>query len=94
MAIDVETVRHVAKLARLELTGEEEVTFARQLGQILGYVEQLSRVDTQGLEPTSHSLPQVNVLRVDDPHLGLDRDDLLAAAPAAESGMFRVPKIL
>ena len=84
----------MGRLARLELTADEESTFGRQLGQILEYVEQLQAVDTSGLEPTSHSVPLVNVMRVDEARPGLPREDLLANAPLAEGGMFRVPKIL
>lgn len=89
-----DTVRQVAKLARLTLTDEEEAQFADQLGNILGYVDQLKELDTTGLEPTSHSIPLKNVLRVDHVRPGLSREDLLANAPQAEEGMFRVPKIL
>lgn len=94
MEVSKETVRHVAKLARLALTPAEEERFAAQLGQILGYVEQLKDLDTSGLEPTSHSIPLKNVLRVDDRRPGLPREKLLEAAPQSEGGMFRVPKIL
>ncbi|MBU6428624.1 MAG: Asp-tRNA(Asn)/Glu-tRNA(Gln) amidotransferase subunit GatC [Cyanobacteria bacterium REEB65] len=92
--ISPETVRQVARLARLDLTSAEETLLATQLGQILGYVEKLDSVDTMGLEPTAHCLPLVNVLRVDEPRPSLPRDELLGAAPAAEDWMFKVPKIL
>ncbi|MBM3273960.1 MAG: Asp-tRNA(Asn)/Glu-tRNA(Gln) amidotransferase subunit GatC, partial [Candidatus Sericytochromatia bacterium] len=68
--------------------------FAQQLGQILDYVEQLEKLDTEGLEPTSHSIPLHNVVRADALRPSLPREDLLAGAPQAEQGMFRVPKIL
>lgn len=92
--LDLETVRKVAKLARLALTPEEETLFAEQLGQILGYVEQLKELDTEGLEPTAHSIPLQNVMRVDSRQPSLPREELLASAPRAENGMFRVPRIL
>ncbi len=94
MEISQETVRHVAKLARLSLSPEEEALLGQQLGQILGYVDQLNELDTTGLEPTSHSIPLKNVLRADEPRPSLSREDLLANAPQTEDGMFRVPKIL
>jgi aspartyl-tRNA(Asn)/glutamyl-tRNA(Gln) amidotransferase subunit C len=94
MAIDRETVRHIAKLARLALTDEEEERFMAQLGEILGYVDQLKELDTTGLEPTSHSVPLQNVLRPDEHRPDPSPGDLLAAAPEVEQGMFRVPKIL
>lgn len=92
--LDLETVRKVAKLARLALTPEEETLFAEQLGQILGYVEQLRELDTEGLEPTAHSIPLQNVMRVDSRQPSLPREELLASAPRTENGMFRVPRIL
>ncbi|MBI6545181.1 MAG: Asp-tRNA(Asn)/Glu-tRNA(Gln) amidotransferase subunit GatC [Cyanobacteria bacterium NC_groundwater_1444_Ag_S-0.65um_54_12] len=94
MAISIETVRQVAKLARLELTGEEEERFTEQLGKILEYVAQLQEVDTTGLVPTSHSIPLRNVMRADVHVPSLPREDLLANAPETEGGFFRVPKIL
>lgn len=92
--ITKETVRHVAKLARLELTPDEEEAFTQQLGQILGYVDQLKAVDTKGVEPNLQALPLSNVLRSDEPRPSWPRDEVLANAPAAEQGMFRVPKIM
>lgn len=89
-----DTVRHVAKLARLELSEQEEAQLTEQLGAILGYVEQLNAVDTEGVEPTAHALPIANVLRSDEPHASLSRDEVLQNAPASEAGMFRVPRIL
>jgi aspartyl-tRNA(Asn)/glutamyl-tRNA(Gln) amidotransferase subunit C len=92
--ISVDTVRHVAKLARLKLSPDEEATFTDQLGAILGYVEQLSGLDTTGVEPTAHALPIHNVTRPDEPRPCLTPDEVLQNAPAAEQGMFRVPRIL
>lgn len=89
-----DTVRHVAKLARLELSEQEETQLTEQLGAILGYVEQLSEVDTAGVEPTAHALPLVNVLRPDEPRPSLSQAEVLQNAPASEQGMFRVPRIL
>lgn len=89
-----DTVRHVAKLARLALTPEEEALFTEQLGHILGHVEQLQAVDTQGVEPSSTALPLTNVLREDVERPSLTREEALANAPQPEAGMFRVPQIL
>lgn len=92
--ITKDTVRHVAKLARLELTESEESTLTEQLGAILGYVEQLNGLDTKGVEPTAHALPLSNVTRADEPRPCLTSSEVLQNAPAQEQGMFRVPKIL
>jgi aspartyl-tRNA(Asn)/glutamyl-tRNA(Gln) amidotransferase subunit C len=87
-------VVHVAVLARLALTDEEIDVFTGQLAAVLEHAADVSALDTAGVPPTAHPLPLVNVLRDDVVRPGLDRDEVLAAAPAAESGRFRVPRIL
>lgn len=87
-------VEHVARLARLALTVEEQEQLTGELGAILDHAAQISALETDGVPPTSHPLPIVNVLRADLPSPGLPRDEVLAAAPAAEDGRFRVPRIL
>ncbi len=92
--LGVEEVAHIARLARLALSEEEIATFAGQLSAVLGYVESLRRLDIARLAPMHHPLPLENVLRADEPGPTLDREEVLAAAPAAEEGRFRVPRIL
>jgi aspartyl-tRNA(Asn)/glutamyl-tRNA(Gln) amidotransferase subunit C len=87
-------VEHVAMLARLALTDEEIERLAGELGAILDYAADVSALDTADVPPTAHPLPLVNVLRPDEVRPGLDRDEVLAEAPAAEDGQFRVPRIL
>jgi aspartyl-tRNA(Asn)/glutamyl-tRNA(Gln) amidotransferase subunit C len=87
-------VEHVAQLARLALTDEELTSLTRELGAILDYAAEVSALDTDGVEPTAHPLPLVNVFRADVVEPGLPRDEVLAAAPAAEDGRFKVPRIL
>ncbi len=87
-------VEHVAELARLALTDDEIERFTEELGAILEHAAQVSSLDTAGVPPTAHPLPLVNVLRPDEVRPGLDRDEVLAQAPAAEDGRFRVPRIL
>lgn len=94
MAIDRATVEHVARLARLALTDEERERFVGQLGRILEYCARLDAISIEGVPPTSHVLPIVNVLREDLPAPCLSRDEVLAAAPAHEQGFFRVPRVL
>ena len=84
----------MARLARLALTDEELDRFTGQLEAILEHAAQVSALDTDGVEPTAHPLPLSNVLRPDEPWPCLPRDEVLAAAPAAEDGRFRVPSIL
>jgi aspartyl-tRNA(Asn)/glutamyl-tRNA(Gln) amidotransferase subunit C len=87
-------VEHVAMLARLGLTDDEIEEFTEQLGVILEHAAQVSALDTADVPPTAHPLPLVNVFRLDEVVPGLDRDEVLSQAPAAEEGQFRVPPIL
>ena len=81
-------------LARLALTDVEIEQLIGELGAILDYAAEVSALDTADIPPTAHPLPLVNVLRPDEPRPGLDRDEVLVQAPAAEDGQFRVPRIL
>ena len=92
--ISRDEVAHVAGLARLRLTDEELGRFTEQLAAVLDHAAGVAALDTAGVPPTAHPLPLANVLRDDTPVPGLDRDEVLAAAPAAEEGRFRVPRIL
>ena len=87
-------VEHVARLARLALTDAELDALTPELAKILEHAAQVSALDTEGVPPTAHPLPLVNVVRRDEPRSSLDRDEVLAMAPAAEDGRFRVPRIL
>ena len=91
MKMDIEKV---ARLARLELSYEEKVTFGSQLEQILTYMEQLNRLDTSGVEPTSHAIPVYNVFREDEVKPSLPQEEVLAIAPDEEDGHFKVPRII
>jgi aspartyl-tRNA(Asn)/glutamyl-tRNA(Gln) amidotransferase subunit C len=92
--ITLDEVEHVARLARLALDVDEKQQMRRQLDAILGYIEQLRRVDTTGIEPTAHVLPLVNVMRDDEVRPSYPADAMLASAPDAFDGQFRVPRIL
>ena len=92
--ITLAEVEHVARLARLALGADEKERMRSQLDAILGYVEQLRRVDTTGVEPTAHVLPLVNVMRDDEVRPSYPADAMLANAPDAQDGQFRVPRIL
>lgn len=87
-------VAHVAKLARLDLTGEELERLVAELGTVLDHAADVAALDTAGVPPTAHPLPLRNVLRPDEPCPGVDRAEILAMAPRAEDGRFRVPPIL
>ena len=92
--ISRDEVVHVARLARLDLTDDEVDRFTDQLAAVLDHVADMGALDTAGVAPTAHPLPLANVLRDDVPGPSLDREEVLAQAPAAEAGRFRVPRIL
>jgi aspartyl-tRNA(Asn)/glutamyl-tRNA(Gln) amidotransferase subunit C len=92
--IDLEQVRKVALLARLDLSPEEEQQFTGQLSSILEYVEQLSELDTENVEPTTRAIELSNITRADQLETFEDRDTILACAPEREDDFFKVPKIL
>jgi aspartyl-tRNA(Asn)/glutamyl-tRNA(Gln) amidotransferase subunit C len=87
-------VEHVANLARLALSPGEVEQFAEQLTVILEHAQDVAALDLDEVPPTAHPVPLVNVLRPDDVRPSLDRAEVLAQAPAAEDGRFRVPRIL
>jgi len=87
-------VAHVARLARLDLTDDELEMFTGQLAAVLDHAADIEALDTDGVPPTAHPLPIENVFRADTPVPSLDRDEVLAMAPEAEDGRFRVPRIL
>ncbi|MGH2626798.1 MAG: Asp-tRNA(Asn)/Glu-tRNA(Gln) amidotransferase subunit GatC, partial [Anaerolineales bacterium] len=93
MAITLDEVRHIALLARLRLSPEEERRYAEQLSAVLEYADRLRRVDTTGIAPTASVLGVTAPLRPDAVRPGLGRNRLLANAPATEDGMFRVPAV-
>jgi aspartyl-tRNA(Asn)/glutamyl-tRNA(Gln) amidotransferase subunit C len=93
-ALSPEEVRHVARLARLELSEEEVARFTVQLSAVLEHAAAVRALDTAGVPPTAHPLPLRNVVRPDVPGPSLPRDVLLAAAPDVEEGRFAVPRML
>ena len=94
MALTKAEVEYVAKLARLGLAEEEKEELTRQLNEILGFVEQLNKLDTTGIEPTAHAIPVYNVWRADAAKPSLDPELALANAPDRSGDFFKVPKIL
>ena len=94
MEISKQDVEKVAKLARLAITDPEKDAFAKQLGQILTYVEKLEQYDTTGVEPTATVLGQTNVFRKDVVRPSLAVEKALANAPEREADGFCVPKII
>ena len=89
-----EHVAHVAHLARLDITDEELDLYTEQLAAVLDHAADISALDLSDVPPTAHPLPITNVLRDDVTAPSLDRDEVLAQAPAVEDGRFKVPRIL
>lgn len=91
-----EDLERIARLARLELDPAEQELFARQVAGILAYAEQIQRIDTAGIEPTSHAPGSGGAMRDDEARASLPREASLAAAPEADpaAGLFKVPRVL
>jgi len=87
-------VAHVARLARLSLDDDELDTFTGQLAAVLDHAADVEALDVADVPPMTHPYPLANVLRPDVVTATVDVDEILAAAPAAESHRFRVPPIL
>ena len=87
-------VVHVARLARLELADDEIDRFTQQLGAILEHAADVEALEVADVEPTSHPLPLSNVMRADVVSESLQRDEVMAVAPAVQDGQFRVPPVL
>lgn len=87
-------IAYVARLARLELSQDEEKQYAKQLNDILEYIDKLNKLDTKDVEPTSHVLPIANVMRQDKREASLPVDETLNNAPLKEGNFFKVPKII
>lgn len=94
MSVDEAAVRKIASLARIAITDAEASAMTHELNNILGWVEQLGEVDTQGIEPLAAVIPNDLRLRDDVVTDGDIRDDVLANAPQAEHGFFAVPKVI
>ena len=89
-----EDVAHVARLARLHLEEAELERMRTQLDAILAYIDKLRALDVEGVEPTSHAVPLVNVVRDDERAPCLPQADALANAPDRAGEFFRVPRII
>ncbi len=91
MDIDIE---YVAKLARIELDAKQKKKFAKQLSDILAYIEKLKQLKVDKVEPMSHVLPLKNVFRQDKLKSSLPLDKVLRNAPSKQKGSFSVPKVI
>ncbi len=94
MAISKEEVRHIAKLARLEFTEEEEEVLADDMSRILDYMDMLNELDTSKVEPMTHVLDLAHVVRTDSVEKRISQEDALKNAPDTDGEYFRVPKVI
>ena len=93
MSLTLDEVKKVARLARLELSEADLGRMQAQLSAILDYVDQLQKLDTDGVEPLAHPLPVQNVFRPDEPRPSLPVDDALRNAPSRVGDYFGVPAV-
>ncbi|MCX7970882.1 MAG: Asp-tRNA(Asn)/Glu-tRNA(Gln) amidotransferase subunit GatC [Negativicutes bacterium] len=92
--IDEKTVRDVARLSRLEVDDRQVEVLARQMGDIIGYMDMLSRIDTENVEPMAHVVPISNVWRPDSLRPSMPNQEAIRLAPDAEGEYFRTPKVV
>jgi len=92
--ISAEDVAKVARLARLDIADSDITHFTEQLAKVMDHFRDVDALDLSAVQPMTQPYPLVNVLRADEEQPCLDRDEVLAAAPAAEDGRFRVPPII
>ena len=94
MKITKEEVLHVAHLARLDIDERDMDALAGQIGKILDYVDMLSRVNTEGVKPTTHAIFLTNAFREDSETVHMDREKALLNAPDKQDGNFVVPRVI
>ena len=94
MKISEEEVKHIAKLAKLDLNEAEVEKYAIELGQIAEFVEKLNEVDITGVKPTAHILDVKNVFRKDERTGSFNREEILKNAPSKDAGCISVPKVV
>jgi aspartyl-tRNA(Asn)/glutamyl-tRNA(Gln) amidotransferase subunit C len=93
-ALTRDQVAYVARLARLHLSDDELDRYTEQLATVLAHAADVAALDLSAVPPTAHPLPMTNVLRTDIVRPSLERDEVLAAAPAVEDRRFKVPRIV
>jgi aspartyl-tRNA(Asn)/glutamyl-tRNA(Gln) amidotransferase subunit C len=94
MSLTPDQLQRIALLARIDVSAEEAQGVAERLNRVLGMIDQLQAVDTQGIEPMSHALDVVQRLRPDAVTETDRRDDYQQGAPAVEQGLYLVPKVI
>jgi aspartyl-tRNA(Asn)/glutamyl-tRNA(Gln) amidotransferase subunit C len=94
MSISLDEVRHVARLARLQLDETEILSFQTELNSLIGHFADIQTMDVAGIEPKSHALAIQNVWAFDEPWQPVSRDQAIKNAPVSRAGLFVVPMII
>ena len=94
MSLDTTQVKKIAHLARLQISAEEAAHYAQELSRILGLIEQMNAVDTEGVQPMAHPSESPLRLRADEISEVDQREKFQAIAPAVEAGLYLVPKVI
>ncbi|MCX7297508.1 MAG: Asp-tRNA(Asn)/Glu-tRNA(Gln) amidotransferase subunit GatC [Hyphomicrobiales bacterium] len=94
MSVDADTVRRIARLARIAVAEDEVEHLQGELNAMLAFVEQLQEVDVAGIEPMTSVTPMAMKMRVDEVTDGGDAEAVLANAPQSEDGFYLVPKVI
>ena len=94
MSVDLQTVKRVARLARIAVSEDDAARVTGELNAILGFVEQLNEVDVSGVEPMTSVIPMEMKKRQDEVTDGNKADDIVANAPATDENFFLVPKVV
>jgi aspartyl-tRNA(Asn)/glutamyl-tRNA(Gln) amidotransferase subunit C len=94
MSLDTTQVKKIAHLARLQISAEEATHYARELSRILGLIEQMNAVNTEGVQPMAHPSESPLRLRADEISEVDQREKFQAIAPAVEAGLYLVPKVI
>ena len=94
MKIDQESLKKIANLARLEIKSEEEAALLSSMDSVLTWMDQLNEIDTEGVEPLTHIMDEVNNWREDVSVNSLTREEALANAPAKNDTYIMVPKVI
>jgi aspartyl-tRNA(Asn)/glutamyl-tRNA(Gln) amidotransferase subunit C len=94
MDIGVKEIEHIANLSRITLTVDEKNTFAKQLTNILDYIEKLNELDTDEVQPMAYATSLKNVFREDEIKSSFSRQEILELSPSCANGFFKVPKVI
>ncbi|MEI8116751.1 MAG: Asp-tRNA(Asn)/Glu-tRNA(Gln) amidotransferase subunit GatC [Flavobacteriia bacterium] len=94
MKITEELIDHIAHLARLEFQGEDKVSIQKDMERMIEFVDKLSEIDTENVEPLIFMSEEINRLREDEPKVTVSHEEALKNAPKKDSDYFRIPKVL